>query len=256
MHALHEQQAVFASALAGNTAGLATMAKPRSRISTIAAAAVYRNNVSEGFRKALALAFPVIERLVGADYFGQLAAEFRRRHPSRSGNLNGIGAAFAGFLRQTFSATEFAYLADVAKLGWACQEVILAAAQRAIPLQSLAAIDPARYPDLGLGVHPAVRFISSSYPVMLVWSSNQPDAPAQIVDLDAGADHVLVTRRAGGVVLHRLTPACFQLGVALQAGASLGDAVAAAGMESTPSELGTALHKLFTTGAFTSLREH
>jgi hypothetical protein len=40
MHALHEQQMAFAAALGGNTAGLAAMAKPRSRLSTTVAAAL------------------------------------------------------------------------------------------------------------------------------------------------------------------------------------------------------------------------
>lgn len=256
MHALLEQQRAFASAIAGSPGALAAMAKSHPRTSTEVAAAVYRNNVNEGFRKALALTFPVVERLVSTEYFRQLAMEFRQRHPSRSGNLTGIGAPFPDFLRWTFGGTEYAYMSDVAMLEWACQEVVLAASPRAIPLQSLATIDSDRYPDLRFRVHPAVRFVSSRYPIVLIWATNQPDAPAQTVDLDAGADHVLVTRRSGGVQLHQLTPACFQLGVALQAGASLGDAVSAAGFESAPGELGTALHHLFTTGAFIGLQEN
>src|SRR5215813_11073823 len=41
------------------------------RAQAAAQIAVYRNNLHEGFIKALALEFPVIERLVGLDYFRQ-----------------------------------------------------------------------------------------------------------------------------------------------------------------------------------------
>ncbi len=83
---------------------------------------IYRNNLREGFRKALSLEFPVIERLVGEEYFRQLALSFLAEHPSRAGDLHPIGEPFAQFLRQRFEATRYAYLPDVATLEWAHQQ--------------------------------------------------------------------------------------------------------------------------------------
>ncbi len=62
---------------------------------------IYRNNLREGFVKALALGFPVIERLVGAEYFHQLAIELLRAHPSRSGNLHHGGQAVRALAGET-----------------------------------------------------------------------------------------------------------------------------------------------------------
>src|SRR5437868_9855910 len=45
--------------------------------------AVYRNNLREGFLKALAIDYPVVERLVGEDFFRQTARDFQLQHPSR-----------------------------------------------------------------------------------------------------------------------------------------------------------------------------
>ena len=59
---------------------------------------VYRNNLREGFVQALALEFPVVQRLVGEEFFRQTALEFQARHPSRSGDLTHIGAPFADYL--------------------------------------------------------------------------------------------------------------------------------------------------------------
>src|SRR5579864_5012849 len=59
-------------------------------IDTAARLSIYRNNLHEGFRKTLALEFPVIERLVGEDYFRQLALSFLAEHPSRFGDLHCI----------------------------------------------------------------------------------------------------------------------------------------------------------------------
>src|SRR6267142_5408469 len=89
--------------------------------------AIYRNNLHEGFRKTLALEFPVIERLVGEDYFRQLALSFLAEHPSRCGDLHPIGEPFARFLLQRFEDTQYAYLPDVATLEWAYQQSSMAA---------------------------------------------------------------------------------------------------------------------------------
>jgi hypothetical protein len=79
-------------------------------ISPVARLAIYRNNLQLGFAKTLALEFPVLERLVGQDYFRQTAREFLHEFPSRSGDLHHIGRAFPAFLQRRFEGTEFAYL--------------------------------------------------------------------------------------------------------------------------------------------------
>ena len=58
---------------------------------------IYRNNLREGFIKALALEFPVVQRLVGEEYFRQLAVLFHSDHPSRAGNLHFIESGEPGF---------------------------------------------------------------------------------------------------------------------------------------------------------------
>src|SRR5262245_34461218 len=67
------------------------------RAEAAARLAVYRNNLHEGFCKALSLEFPVVERLVGHDYFRQLAKELMHAHPSRAGDLHAIGAPFSQY---------------------------------------------------------------------------------------------------------------------------------------------------------------
>ena len=102
---------------------------------------IYRNNLREGFSKALAIGFPVIEKLVGAEYFRQLALDFLGAHPSRAGNLHHIGAPFPAFLRERFAETEYAYLTDVAALEWACEEALVAPDAAPISADDLREID-------------------------------------------------------------------------------------------------------------------
>src|SRR6267142_1196042 len=107
--------------------------------------AIYRNNLREGFRKALALEFPVIERLVGEDYFRQLALSFLAEHPSRAGDLHPIGEPFAQFLHSRFEGTPYAYLSDVATLEWAYQQSLVAADAPPFDVATLREIPPEDY---------------------------------------------------------------------------------------------------------------
>ena len=110
MHALRELQQQFAGALFGDGV------PPEIRANGVAVEArldIYRNNLSEGFLKTLALEFPAIERLVGADYFRQMGLDFLCAHPSRAGNLHHVGTPFAAFLRARFAGTQYDYLPDV-----------------------------------------------------------------------------------------------------------------------------------------------
>jgi hypothetical protein len=66
----------------------------RARLRPMQRLAIYANNAETNFIESLRLSFPAVLRLVGDAYFTQCAREFRTRHPSRSGDLQHIGAAF------------------------------------------------------------------------------------------------------------------------------------------------------------------
>ena len=198
------------------------------RVGVAARLAIYRNNLHEGFSGALALEFPVIQCLVGDDYFRQLAREFLGAHPSRAGDLHAIGGPFPAYLRGRFAETEYAYLPDVADLEWAFQQAAIAADAPALDMEALARVAPESYGSLRFAVHPACFLVQSVYPVLKIWQVNQSEAgDTDIVDLSAGPDH-LVTRRVGDATeLRRITPAEYVLLECLCARGTLTEGLAA-----------------------------
>jgi Putative DNA-binding domain len=207
---------------------------------------IYRNNLRVGYAKALAIAFPVIERLVGADYFRQLAGDLQRAHPSRAGNLHHIGAPFAAFLRERFADTEYAYLADVATLEWACEEALIAPDAQPISPDALRDIAPESYEHLCFELHPACALVKSAYPIVRIWRANQPEAAGdETIDLRDGGDSVVVIRTSEGIEL-----ACVSEGehAALEAfarGLPLGIALEAAQAAEATFDLGAGLQRFF-----------
>src|SRR5271165_6009951 len=139
MHSLRELQADFMRALldgdpehaaAAVAAAAATLIAPSPvavapRIAATDALGIYANNVRSNFTESLIGSFPAIRRLVGEDYFAQVARGFHARHPSLSGDLQPAGSGFAQYLGQLHGADEYRYLGEVARLEWLIQETLL-----------------------------------------------------------------------------------------------------------------------------------
>jgi len=111
---LRELQRAFAAAvLDGHPGEIAPRIRARG-LDGAERVQIYCNNARVSLTQALADVFPVIERLVGDAFFAQLARTFLRAHPSRSGNLHGLGREMALFLCGLPEARALPYLADVA----------------------------------------------------------------------------------------------------------------------------------------------
>ena len=213
-------------------------------------AAIYHHNRRANFRKALALGYPLIARIVGDEFFERLAGEYLRAQPSRSGDLQQIGGGFAHFLAAGCAAagSGYEYLVDLARLEWAWQSALLAADAPALGVAALAEIAPLHWPRLRCRLQPAMQVIESRWPLYTLFVEQRREQPA-IVHLDAGAERVGVLRRGAVVEVHRLEPGVAALWRALAAGATLEAAVEAA-MQAAAGrfELAPKLAELFALG--------
>ena len=189
---------------------------------------VYRNNAWRFFLTALERTYPVTQRRVGADFFRQLARDYRAEHPSQHGDLHWIGEAFPAWLTDRMTGTGYEWLADLARLEWACETSVAAAQRDPVGLESLRHLDPDVLPHLALVWQPSLQLVASPFPIWSVWQANQHENAAAPVDLAAGAEHCAVACIADQVTVYRLEAAEHRLLQHLCAGMSLGDAGAAA----------------------------
>jgi hypothetical protein len=252
---LRDLQYAFAGAAsAGDSAAIAPLIvanglEPAGRV------AIYANNVRENFLDALEAAFPVTVRLAGREWFRQTGREYRRRHPSRCGNLHYVGERFAAFLDAELADGPYAYFADVARLEWAYQEVLVAAEPDVLDLAALAAVSPERHADLVLEASPAVRLVGSVWPLLAIWRANQPDAdPEAQVSLDAGPSRVLVMRREQHVELRELSAGEFAFIDTMLRAASITEAAEAALAADPQFDLTATLPRLAQLGVLTGFR--
>jgi hypothetical protein len=252
MPSLRELQMQFAQALFENVSVPVDAAiYDDGSVSPAGRLAIYRNNLQAGFAQALALGFPVVKQLVGADYFRQMALEYQREFPSRSGDLQHAGRAFPEFLQRRFVDTEFSYLPDVARLEWAIEEVALAPDTRPLTGGALGAIDPGYYPHLAFESQPACRLFRSDFPIVRIWLSNQPGAPEELIDIGAGGDAVAVVRAADGIEFRRLSAIDVEFGAMLVRGMTLSLAAEATLACDAEFDVARTLMRLLSAGVFT-----
>jgi hypothetical protein len=209
------------------------------------AMAVYRNNYRGNLHDTLAGAYPVIEQLVGKDFFRRMTRQFIGQHHSRSGNLHHYGAEMASFVAAFEPAQSLAYLPDIAALEWACHCAYFAEDAALPDIGKLARIPPEQYPELILHIHPACHLLHSRYPVAAIWHAHQPGAPGDFhIDPDSGPCNALVCRKDNVVIVSELADADAAWLQDIQAGTPLGGATAATRERHAEFDLQTALLNL------------
>nr|WP_315225662.1 DNA-binding domain-containing protein [uncultured Albidiferax sp.] len=146
--------------------------------------AVYRNNVVVSLIDALAATFPVVQALVGADFFRAMARLYVQAHPPRSRVMAAYGEDFAAFIESFEPAASVPYLADVARLEKSQVQAYHAADVPAIAPAALQAAlaDPAQLATLCLGLHPSVQVVDSAYAVFSLWAAHHGGEPVADVD--------------------------------------------------------------------------
>lgn len=227
MISLRELQAAMAAALDGAPAAAAELIHAGG-LAAGERIDVYANNAWSAFRNTLELAFPVVRRLGGEEWFRGAARAYRRAHPSRTGDLHWAGRDFAAFLRRELAGSGYDVIAAVAAFEWAYQEVLVAADPESLDLGALADVPEREYGALRFPLAPNCRLVASPYPVLDVWLAHRGEDEPRGIDLASGSQQVLLRRRHLEVELHRLDPATHALLAALASDAPLETASEAA----------------------------
>jgi hypothetical protein len=222
MASLLELQRAFAAAL--HDPGVTCAVSPAGNL------AIYRNNAEIAFRHAIEISFPVLRRRVGDDYFKQLVALYRRAHPSRSGDLHWAGSSLAEFLTNHLDGGDYAWLADLARLEWACEEAAIEGELDGMGADALAHIAPEDLEHLQFTLQSSLRLVSSAFPVFSVWRANQSEN-APPVDQSLGSESGMVRSRSGEVEVRVLPHDVFSYLVATRRGDTLSDAMQTAALD-------------------------
>jgi hypothetical protein len=211
MPSLHEQQARFGGALlsAGGSPGMQ----------------IYRDNVFGNWSKALAGAYPIVRKIVGAEFFKGLAREYARAYPSASGDMNEYGAQLAGFVASFPHTQDLPYLPDVARMEWLAHLAYYAADARPFEINALSQLP--ENPRLQLA--PSCALLRSDWPLARLWEMHQDGFAGEFsVDFSAGVERILIHRPDWRVQVRSIALGDFRFLAGAGRGETLGAALEAA----------------------------
>ncbi len=184
--------------------------------------AVYRNNVLVSLIDALAATLPVVQQLVGEDFFRAMARVFAQAHPPRSRLMAFYGADFPAFVQDFEPAASLSYLADVARLELCRVRAYHAAdvdgldqnaLQRAMAVQE-------QLHNLKLSLHPSLHVVDAPCAAYSLWAAHQ--GGLELADVDPSQPECALVFRDGlEVRVQPISPAACAFIAALQQGSTL-----------------------------------
>jgi hypothetical protein len=207
---------------------------------------VYRNNVAVSLTEALEVAFPILRKIVGEEFFHAMAGVFLRAYPPASPVLMFYGEEMPAFLASFPPVAHLGYLPDVARLEVALRTAYHAADAKTIGPEALNA--GADLMSARMALAPALRVIRSRWPLHGIWRANTEVAAPKP---GRAAEDVLITRPAFDPVVSLLPPGGADFIARLAQGETLAAAALAPGEGFDP---GPTLALLLRGNAITGIR--
>jgi hypothetical protein len=154
---------------------------------------IYRNNVMAGLVSALRTRFPVVDQLVGTEFFRAMAGAYVAKQPPRSPVLLYYGDTFPAFIDGFAPAAPIPYLGDVARIELARGLAYHAADVAPLEAAAFAALPLDRLGELRVRLHPSVSIVTSQHPAFSIWRVNQN--PDRVVPVSPwGPEATLIAR--------------------------------------------------------------
>jgi hypothetical protein len=250
-HSLEVLQKRFASAILDIDLVAQTLPLFSAQSSPLEARlAFYRGNQTSIWTSALASAYPVLLKLVGAEFFEQMARAYGLAFPSQLGDLNHFGADLPGFLANTPVNNDYPYFAYVAALEWQIHRAYYAADAEVLTLPSFISRAGEKIHDARLIFHPATQLFESPSASVSVWLAHQGDHEQNTQFNLVEQNYGLVTRDVWLVAVIALSKAEFFALRALKQEQNLGAALEVA-MDFDPNfDVAAALNAWFSAGTF------
>jgi len=165
----------------------------------LSVAAVYRNGFLRACIEALRASYPVVEMLVGEDYFSGLAHGYVAVHPPKESSFTVYGKQFPRYLQQQLEQHQLAYLADFARLDQAWMRAYFAGDSQLLNEDTVESWQQAGN-DIGhlhCDLPKSAELLTLSFEVSTLWlklkSASPPDAETP---LNCAQQRLLIWRDA------------------------------------------------------------
>lgn len=152
-----------------------TLVKGDERLNAVQRLGIYRHSMQGILLQHLRAVFPVVEQLVGADFFEYLTETYIDQYPPTSTALSDYGAEFASWLHSHPSLRELQWIAEVAQLEWARLQAWSGINQKASDFNEVAQLSTAEQNQVLLQLPESAQLLESNYAIHTIWLAHQAD---------------------------------------------------------------------------------
>ncbi|MDW3096426.1 MAG: DNA-binding domain-containing protein [Gammaproteobacteria bacterium] len=206
---------------------------------------IYRTNVRSSHVSVLMSVYAVCEKILGSDYFKQIAINYYKRYPSSSYDLNDYGHKFPSYLKQLLmqrsELVDFQYLSDLAQLEWKIQKVYFSADNVLLDMAEFQKSCVNEAGDMKFSLQAGIDIQYSEFPIAELWEIHQTSTVAQQIEITNKSEHICIYRDGLQVVLKKIDEDLFSVISAIQDNKSLSEI---ADIFIDGNRLNTALEKL------------
>ncbi len=188
---------------------------------------IYRTTMRTAHVHSLANTYSCCEKILGKQYFRQMATEFYYEHPATHQDLNLYGATFPEFLRNwTRNHAELAdyqYLPDLATLELAYERSYYAKEDPPFDFQMLATLDEDDHRSIRFELGASLSTLKSNYPVHEVWMAHQGHEEVKEISAIDEPQYLCIARENFKPVIHKIDQAYWQVMAYIENGNSFGN---------------------------------
>lgn len=236
---------------------------------------IYANAYYSRLLECVGDCFPLLRGALGEDVFNGFAFDYLQRYPSRSYTLDHLGETFPRFLDETRPGPEDGgpppgevgwpdFLIDLASLEWMLAKVFDGPGtegQTLLTPEALQAFPAERFAEARLHLVPCLRLLATRFPVNAYFTAARKaeDDGEEAPIPDPAPEYTAITRRDFIVRRYALSQPQHALLAALQSGATVADALAAAAAvsdlddDALAAELRTWFHNFTAEGFFQAI---
>lgn len=167
--------------------------------------AIYQNSILGGRFSVLQQIFVCVQKLVGVDYFQQMAEQFLQASPSSHVAIAAMGEEFVRYVVEHDVVQHVPYIADMAALDWRWYQVFHGHSNVAIEAKIIPAAAKWR---LALGA----KLLASTFPLHLLWEMCQPEYQGEFhLPDDAGEYYFILVQREQAIRIEPVSIAEWQV---------------------------------------------
>ncbi len=201
---LKQMQQNFASALLSDDRQI-TDCLMTSRFAPNQLIQLYRNNFYISLSEILVDTFPVIQELVGDEFFAQLGKAYIKAQPPTAGSVTHFGQQLPSYIKQIPQTETLPYLGDVAHLEW---EYARLGNQwpvaKTFPFEKLGTLNTSQWPQVIFKLSANAALLDSNFAILDIFNGVQK-ADVDNIDINKPQQILLISSAKANVSAIELT---------------------------------------------------